>query len=65
MRGPLGGLLGGGLGVDAFARYTEQLWFLYRAPEDGAGALRGDPAAPGPRPRAPGPRSQGHAPSLT
>ena len=24
-------LLGGRLGVEAYARYTEQLWFVYRA----------------------------------
>ncbi|WP_306320896.1 MULTISPECIES: heme oxygenase (biliverdin-producing) [unclassified Streptomyces] len=33
-------LLGGRLGVDAYARYTEQLWFVYRALEDGAGVRR-------------------------
>ncbi|MEU1144091.1 heme oxygenase (biliverdin-producing) [Streptomyces sp. NPDC005863] len=38
-------LLGGKLGVDAYTRYTEQLWFVYRALEDGAKALRGDPVA--------------------
>ncbi|MFF5443449.1 heme oxygenase (biliverdin-producing) [Streptomyces sp. NPDC012888] len=38
-------LLGGRLGVDAFTRYTEQLWFVYRALEDGAEALRDDPVA--------------------
>ncbi|MET9961495.1 biliverdin-producing heme oxygenase [Streptomyces sp. NPDC006326] len=38
-------LLGGRLGVDAYARYTEQLWFVYRALEDGAGSLRDDPVA--------------------
>ncbi|MEW2530793.1 biliverdin-producing heme oxygenase [Streptomyces sp. NPDC047071] len=38
-------LLGGRLGVDAYARYTEQLWFVYRALEDGAEALREDPVA--------------------
>jgi heme oxygenase (biliverdin-producing, ferredoxin) len=38
-------LLGGGLGVEAYARYTEQLWFLYRALEEAAGALRDDPVA--------------------
>ncbi|MFG2497395.1 heme oxygenase (biliverdin-producing) [Streptomyces sp. NPDC048441] len=38
-------LLGGRLGVDAYARYTEQLWFVYRALEDGAAALRDDPVA--------------------
>ncbi|MEV8531229.1 biliverdin-producing heme oxygenase [Streptomyces sp. NPDC051211] len=38
-------LLGGRLGVDAYARYTEQLWFVYRALEDGAAALKDDPVA--------------------
>ncbi|WP_369213619.1 heme oxygenase (biliverdin-producing) [Streptomyces flavofungini] len=38
-------LLGGRLGVEAYARYTEQLWFVYRALEDGAEALRDDPVA--------------------
>ncbi|MEU2558203.1 biliverdin-producing heme oxygenase [Streptomyces longispororuber] len=38
-------LLGGRLGVDAYARYTEQLWFVYRALEDGVEALREDPVA--------------------
>ncbi|NED86594.1 biliverdin-producing heme oxygenase [Streptomyces sp. SID11233] len=38
-------LLGGRLGVDAYTRYTEQLWFVYRALEDGAGALREDAVA--------------------
>ncbi|MCX4848349.1 heme oxygenase (biliverdin-producing) [Streptomyces sp. NBC_00893] len=38
-------LLGGRLGVDAYTRYTEQLWFVYRALEDGAQALRGDRVA--------------------
>ncbi|MFF7077604.1 biliverdin-producing heme oxygenase [Streptomyces lavendulae] len=38
-------LLGGRLGVDAYTRYTEQLWFVYRALEDAAGALREDPVA--------------------
>lgn len=38
-------LLGGRLGVDAYTRYTEQLWFVYRALEDGAQALRDDPVA--------------------
>ncbi|MFJ3503089.1 MULTISPECIES: heme oxygenase (biliverdin-producing) [unclassified Streptomyces] len=41
----MGDLLGGRLGVDAYARYTEQLWFVYRALEDGAEALREDPVA--------------------
>ncbi|KDQ66854.1 heme oxygenase (biliverdin-producing) [Streptomyces halstedii] len=38
-------MLGGRLGVDAYTRYTEQLWFVYRALEDGADALRADPVA--------------------
>ncbi|MCX4582586.1 heme oxygenase (biliverdin-producing) [Streptomyces sp. NBC_01481] len=38
-------LLGGRLGVEAYARYTEQLWFVYRALEDGAESLRDDPVA--------------------
>ncbi|MFE4454495.1 heme oxygenase (biliverdin-producing) [Streptomyces sp. NPDC056796] len=38
-------MLGGRLGVDAYTRYTEQLWFVYRALEDGAPALREDPVA--------------------
>ncbi|CAL9288749.1 MULTISPECIES: biliverdin-producing heme oxygenase [unclassified Streptomyces] len=38
-------LLGGRLGVDAFTRYTEQLWFVYRALEDAAGGLADDPVA--------------------
>ncbi|MGV9555274.1 biliverdin-producing heme oxygenase [Streptomyces sp. NPDC003401] len=38
-------LLGGGLGVDAYARYTEQLWFVYGALEDEAGRLASDPVA--------------------
>ncbi|NUS16015.1 MAG: biliverdin-producing heme oxygenase [Streptomyces sp.] len=38
-------LLGGRLGVTAYARYTEQLWYVYRALEDGAAALAGDPVA--------------------
>ncbi|WP_142216733.1 heme oxygenase (biliverdin-producing) [Streptomyces sp. SLBN-118] len=38
-------LLGGRLGVEAYARYTEQLWFVYRALEDGAASLRDDPVA--------------------
>ncbi|MEU5953566.1 biliverdin-producing heme oxygenase [Streptomyces sp. NPDC047525] len=38
-------LLGGRLGVDAYARYTEQLWFVYRALEEGAAALKDDPVA--------------------
>ncbi|MEV2249240.1 biliverdin-producing heme oxygenase [Streptomyces sp. NPDC050147] len=38
-------LLGGRLGVDAYARYTEQLWFVYRALEEGAATLKDDPVA--------------------
>ncbi len=38
-------LLGGGLGVDAYARYTEQLWFVYEALESGAEKLASDPVA--------------------
>ncbi|MFG2646629.1 heme oxygenase (biliverdin-producing) [Streptomyces sp. NPDC048436] len=41
----MGDLLGGRLGVEAYARYTEQLWFVYRALEEGAAALRDDPVA--------------------
>jgi heme oxygenase len=39
------GLLGGRLGVDAYARYTEQLWFVYAALESAAGRLASDPVA--------------------
>ncbi|WP_326676965.1 biliverdin-producing heme oxygenase [Streptomyces sp. NBC_01237] len=38
-------MLGGRLGVDAYTRYTEQLWFVYRALEEGAEALRTEPVA--------------------
>lgn len=38
-------LLGGRLGVDAYARYTEQLWFVYEALESGADRLAADPVA--------------------
>ncbi|MBC9726035.1 heme oxygenase (biliverdin-producing) [Streptomyces sp. TRM68367] len=38
-------LLDGRLGVDAYARYTEQLWFVYEALEAGAGRLASDPVA--------------------
>ncbi|MBT2417426.1 biliverdin-producing heme oxygenase [Streptomyces sp. ISL-22] len=38
-------LLGGRLGVDAYARYTEQLWFVYEALETGAERLMSDPVA--------------------
>ncbi|MCK8678171.1 MULTISPECIES: biliverdin-producing heme oxygenase [Streptomyces] len=43
--GFMGDLLGGRLGVAAYARYTEQLWFVYRALEGAAEALREDPVA--------------------
>ncbi|OAR25565.1 heme oxygenase [Streptomyces sp. ERV7] len=43
--GFMSALLGGRLGVEAYARYTEQLWFVYQALEEGAGALRDDPVA--------------------
>ncbi|WP_407553444.1 biliverdin-producing heme oxygenase [Streptomyces sp. Pv4-95] len=38
-------LLGGKLGVRAYRRYTEQLWFVYRALEDASDALTDDPVA--------------------
>lgn len=38
-------LLGGRLGVTAYARLTEQLWYVYRALEDAADTLAGDPVA--------------------
>ncbi|MGD9482948.1 biliverdin-producing heme oxygenase [Streptomyces sp. TRM70308] len=38
-------LLAGRLGVEAYARYTEELWFVYRALEGAARALRDDPVA--------------------
>ncbi|MFJ6212196.1 heme oxygenase (biliverdin-producing) [Streptomyces sp. NPDC092296] len=38
-------LLGGRFGVEAYTRYTEQLWFVYRALEDAADSLAGDPVA--------------------
>ncbi|MGW4877440.1 biliverdin-producing heme oxygenase [Streptomyces sp. NPDC004262] len=38
-------LLGGRLGVAAYARYTEQLWFVYDALESGAARLASDPVA--------------------
>ncbi|WP_406009311.1 biliverdin-producing heme oxygenase [Streptomyces sp. NBC_00637] len=38
-------LLGGRLGVEAYARYTEQLWFVYEALETGAERLVSDPVA--------------------
>lgn len=40
-------LLGGRLGVEAYARYTEQLWHVYRALEQGAETL-GDDLVAGP-----------------
>ncbi|EKX62452.1 biliverdin-producing heme oxygenase [Streptomyces ipomoeae] len=41
----IGDMLGGKLGVDAYARYTEQLWFVYEALESEAAALADDPVA--------------------
>ncbi|WP_055695510.1 heme oxygenase (biliverdin-producing) [Streptomyces prasinopilosus] len=38
-------LLGGRLGMDAYARYTEQLWFVYEALESGTERLAPDPVA--------------------
>ncbi|MEV6651122.1 biliverdin-producing heme oxygenase [Streptomyces sp. NPDC051219] len=38
-------LLGGRLGVDAYTRYTEQLWFVYSALEGAAEPLAADPVA--------------------
>ncbi|MFF0164949.1 biliverdin-producing heme oxygenase [Streptomyces prasinus] len=38
-------LLGGRLGMDAYARYTEQLWFVYEALESGTERLAADPVA--------------------
>ncbi|MFF8727680.1 heme oxygenase (biliverdin-producing) [Streptomyces sp. NPDC015171] len=38
-------LLGGRLGVTAYARYTEQLWFVYAALESTAERLASDPVA--------------------
>ena len=38
-------LLGGRLGVDAYARYTEQLWFVYEALEADVERLASDPVA--------------------
>ncbi|WCH91165.1 biliverdin-producing heme oxygenase [Streptomyces moderatus] len=38
-------MLGGRLRVDAYARYTEQLWFVYEALEAGAERLASDPVA--------------------
>ena len=41
----IGDLLGHRLGVEAFACYTEQLWFVYGALESGARQLAADPVA--------------------
>ncbi|MFF4247311.1 heme oxygenase (biliverdin-producing) [Streptomyces sp. NPDC001822] len=41
----MGDMLGGRLGVDAYTRYTQQLWFVYRALEDSAPSLHEDPVA--------------------
>jgi heme oxygenase (biliverdin-producing, ferredoxin) len=38
-------LLGGRVGPVAYGRYAEQLWYVYRALEDGARALAADPVA--------------------
>ncbi|WP_330304116.1 MULTISPECIES: biliverdin-producing heme oxygenase [unclassified Streptomyces] len=38
-------LLGGRLGVEAYARYTEQLWFVYEALEADVERLAADPVA--------------------
>lgn len=38
-------MLDGGLGVDAYTRYTEQLWFVYGALERATGLLADDPVA--------------------
>ncbi|MBO0656731.1 biliverdin-producing heme oxygenase [Streptomyces triculaminicus] len=38
-------MLGGRLGLAAYRRYTEQLWFVYQALEAGSGALSADPVA--------------------
>ncbi|MGI5352108.1 heme oxygenase (biliverdin-producing) [Streptomyces sp. CA-250714] len=38
-------MLGGRLGVEAYTRYTEQLWFIYGALEGAAGELAQDPVA--------------------
>ncbi|WP_030746409.1 heme oxygenase (biliverdin-producing) [Streptomyces sp. NRRL F-5135] len=38
-------MLGGRLGVAAYTRYTEQLWFVYDALESAVDALAGDPVA--------------------
>lgn len=41
----IGDLLTGRLDVSAYARYTEQLWFVYRALEEHGAALAKDPVA--------------------
>ncbi|WP_372443708.1 biliverdin-producing heme oxygenase [Streptomyces adelaidensis] len=41
----MGDMLGGKLGVAAYTRYTEQLWFVYEALESAAPALADDPVA--------------------
>ncbi|BBC37006.1 Heme oxygenase [Streptomyces graminofaciens] len=41
----MGDMLGGKLGVEAYTRYTEQLWFVYEELESGAPALADDPVA--------------------
>ncbi|MEU1310851.1 biliverdin-producing heme oxygenase [Streptomyces cinnamoneus] len=38
-------MLGGRLGVAAYRRYTEQLWFVYEALESASGVLSSDPVA--------------------
>ncbi|MBH5334553.1 biliverdin-producing heme oxygenase [Streptomyces pactum] len=38
-------MLGGRLGITAYRRYTEQLWFVYRALESATGSLAEDPVA--------------------
>ncbi|MEU6157347.1 biliverdin-producing heme oxygenase [Streptomyces sp. NPDC047130] len=43
--GFLSAMLAGDLGLEGYARYTEQLWFVYRALEETAAALRDDPVA--------------------
>ncbi|MBZ3903322.1 biliverdin-producing heme oxygenase [Streptomyces griseiscabiei] len=41
----MGDMLGGKLGVEAYTRYTEQLWFVYEALEGAAPGLADDPVA--------------------
>lgn len=41
----IGELLDGRLGLPAYVRYTEQLWWIYRALEEPAEALADDPVA--------------------